>query len=38
VIDFSVYFTNSLIYWKSKKQGAVSKSFCEAEYKTKLSL
>jgi len=33
VTDFSVYIGNSLISWKSKKQGTISKSSCEAEYK-----
>ena len=32
VTSFSVYFGNSLISWKSKKQGIISKSSYEAEY------
>ena len=33
VTDFSVYHTLSFISWKSKKQGTISKSSCEAEYR-----
>jgi len=33
VTDFSVYLENSLIPWKSKKQGTISKSSCEAGYR-----
>ena len=33
VIGFSVYLGNSLTSWKSKKQGTVSKSSCEVEYR-----
>ena len=32
VTDFSVYLGNSLISWKSKKQGTISKSSCKAKY------
>jgi len=34
VTDFSVYLGNFLISWKSKKQGTIPKSSCEAEYRT----
>jgi len=33
VNSFSVYLENFLISWKSKKQGTISKSSCEAEYR-----
>jgi len=33
VTGFSVYVGNSFISWKSKNQGTISKSSCEAEYR-----
>jgi len=33
VIRFNAYLEKSFISWKSKKQGAISKSSCEVEYR-----
>jgi len=38
VTGFSVYFGNSPISWKSKKQGTISKSSCEVEYRAMITV